>query len=447
VKRFALFFAIILLAVGVAVAQDTDILHVDASESLGTISPYVYGSNMNLYSIIPLSLVDEAQALNLGFMRYGGGDTDRMDMRPSIIDLFVFQMRQIGAEPSMSVRLLGGTPEAAAELVRYSNIEKDYDIRYWSIGNEPNLFVALMGVDTYTAEDLSREWRAIAEAMLEVDPDIMLIGPDITQYVITNAEDLENLQYLPPNDGGAPLDAQGNDWLREFLITNGDILDYVAIHRYPYPGLSEDGQGGATIEGLRQNSAEWDVIIPNLRTVIREWAGHDIPIAVTEINSNSANSIGGEASLDSFYNAIWLGDVLGRMITHNVEIVAYWDMQGGAGRGWGILGSLDVRPTYYTYLMYTHFGTERLASESDDPDVQIYAAEREDGALTLLVINLGPDEQTKTLSLAGFADSAEAEVWLFDAGHSAEQVDSIQISDGAEITIPGQSMTMYVIPR
>jgi hypothetical protein len=46
----------------------------------------------------------------------------------------------LGAEPSISVRLHGGTPEAAAELVRYTNIEQGYAVRYWSIGNEPSLY-------------------------------------------------------------------------------------------------------------------------------------------------------------------------------------------------------------------------------------------------------------------------------------------------------------------
>lgn len=443
-KIILLLTLLFLVCVPLASAQDNPAadapLVVDASESLGTISPYVYGSNYNLYSIVPVDLMDEAQTLGLRYMRFGGGDTDRMDLRNNIIDLFVFQTRQVGAEPAMSVRLLGGTPEAAAEIVRYTNIEKDYNIRYWSIGNEPNLFVALMGVETYTAEQLASEWRAIAEAMLEVDPDLIFVGPDITQYVPL---DTDPLRYLPSRLGGAPLDAEGNDWLEVFLKANGDLLDYVAIHRYPWPG---PGGSGATIDGLRRNGEEWETIIPNLRVLIREWAGRDIPIAVTEINSNSANSTGGPASLDSFYNAIWLGDILGRMIRLQVDIVAYWDIQGSTGRGWGILGSYNLRPTAHTYQMYTHFGTELMASSSRDRDVRVYAARRDDGTLTLMVINLGPDEATKTLSITGFEASGDAEVWRFDADNDAVQIENQPVGDGAEITIPGQSMTLYAIP-
>ncbi|MCU0475731.1 MAG: hypothetical protein MUC99_06425 [Anaerolineae bacterium] len=259
-RRLLALILLLLASFSSSIAQDPsdNTLTVDASQSLGTISPYVYGSNMNLYTIIPAALMEEAQALGLRYMRFGGGDTDILDLRNNIIDLFVLQARAVGAEPALSVRLLGGTPEKAAEIVRYANITKGYGIKYWSIGNEPNLFVALMDVETYTTTDLNTQWRAIAEAMLEVDPEIIFVGP---------------------------LDAQGNDWMIDFLRANGDLLGYVAIHRYPYPGFGAGS--GADTDSLRDINDEWDTSIPNLRALIRDITGRDIPIAVTEINSKT----------------------------------------------------------------------------------------------------------------------------------------------------------------
>ena len=433
----------LLLFIPGTLAQE-NALHVDASQSLGMISPYVYGSNLGLYGVIPPAMMPQAQVLGMKYLRFGGGDSDRRDVQKSSLDLFVYQARQLGAEPAMTVRLLGGTPEQAADLVRYANVEKDYNIRYWSIGNEPNLFQGLMHVP-YTSEDLNREWRAIAEAMRAVDPDILLVGPDITQYVVLNA-DSGNIQYLEASGGGHPRDPQGRDWLQEFLKANGDLVDIVSLHRYPYPGAGGSSTSIATIDGLRANTLEWDTFIANTRQIIREAAGRDIPLAITEFNSNSSQSSGAEASLDSFYNAIWLGDVLGRLIRQQVDIVAYWDLQGDINRAWGLMDRYGVRPTYYAYVMYTHFGTELLSSESTDPDVSLYAARREDGALTLMVINLGPDEKTKTLSIDGFTSGGDAEVWRFDADHNAEQIDSQAVADGATITVPGQSITLYSVP-
>jgi hypothetical protein len=121
----------------------------------------------------------------------------------------------MNAMPSIHVRLENGTPEAAADLVRYTNIVRDYDVRYWYIGNEPNLF------DDYTVAQYVVEWRTIAEAMREVDPDIVLIGPEVSQWNGTPQVD--------------PVDPEGVDWLRGFLQANGDIVDVIAVHRYPFP--------------------------------------------------------------------------------------------------------------------------------------------------------------------------------------------------------------------
>ncbi len=423
-------------------AQDEGRVMVDPQQVIGEISPYVYGSNMNLYAIIPQSLMDEAKALGLRLMRFGGGDTDVQDLRTNIIDLFVLQSRAIGAEPLLSVRLLGGTPEKAAEIVRYANVEKGYDIRYWSIGNEPNLFVALMGVPTYTVDDLNQQWRAIAQAMLAVDPDIVFVGPDITQYVVLDAAEGQ-VEYLPPALGGSALDANGDDWLQAFLRANGDLLGVVAVHRYPYPGLTGTG---ATIEGLQSINGEWDIAIPNLREIVRRAAGRDLPIAITEFNSNSANSSGGPASLDSFANAIWVGDVLARFIRHGVEYAAYWDVQGAGNRAWGLLGSFNVRPTAYTYMLYTRLGTQQVASEAGVDGVSVVAALREDGALTIMLVNLSPDEQTPALEIAGLAAPAEAEVWRYDSEHKAAMLAPQTLASGQPITLPAMSLTLYIIP-
>ncbi len=442
-KRIFLWLALLLLvSAGIATAQD-DVLHVDASQDLGPISPYIYGANTG-FSIIPPDLMPQVQALGIKFLRLGGGLSDQQNIDDITIDLHVLQARQMGAEPLITVRLLDGSPEKAADAVRHANVDKKYNVRFWSIGNEPNFFVAVMNAASYTADDLTQQWRAIAEAMLAVDPTITLVGPDISQYVPLSV-DPDNLQYVEGSAGGDPTDDMGKDWLREFLRVNGDLVGIVSIHRYPYPGLSGKRASQSSIAGLRENITEWETSIPNLRKIIQETTGRDIPIAVTEVNSNSIPSSGGEAGLDSLFNAIWMGDVLGRLIRQQVEIVSYWALRS-QGNGFGLLGLSDLRPTYYTYLMYTHFGTHLVQTEFDDSGVSIYAAKRDDGTLTLMVVNMGADEATQTLQLDGFVPGGQAEVWRLDGEHNAEQIDPADVADGGSITVPGQSLTLYAIP-
>jgi alpha-L-arabinofuranosidase len=436
-RKFFWLVLLLLLTTGRVFSQDAG-LQVDVSQDLGPISPYLFGANAQ-QSVITPDNMPTAQAMGLKILRLGGGPSDQSDLSKPAVDFFIVQARQLGAEPLVTVRLLNGSPEKAAEMVRYANITKKYNIKYWSIGNEPNFFVAVLKAKSYTTEDLTKNWRAIAEAMKAVDPNIILVGPDISQYVVLNA-DSNPIQYLEGNGGGDPTDDLGKDWMQEFLKANGDLIGVVSIHRYPYPGGKPTNT--ATIDGLRANSREWETIIPNLRKIINRSTGRDIPIAVTEFNSNSSNNMGGEASLDSHYNGIWTAVVLGHLIRQKVDMALYWNIQT-KGNGFGLIGNGTLRPSYYAYVMYSHLGTELLGSESADQDVTITAAKTSDGKLTLMVINLASAEKQIALNLKGNSLPKEADVWLFDKDHKAENI-GMQDLTGGVLTLPAESVTLYV---
>lgn len=424
-RTMAILVLLILLVTAVSAgAQDGPALIVDAGQSLGPISPYVYGANYGPLSAVPLDLVDEAQASGITMLRFPGGRWgDQYNIQHYQLDTYLWLCQQMGAEPFVHVRLENGTPEAAAALVTYANIEKGYAIRYWGIGNEPNLF------DNYTTVDHNQQWRAIAQAMRAVDPTILLIGPDTSQFTGDPAVD--------------PRDAAGRDWVREFLLANGDLVDIVAVHRYPFPR----GNTPATVADLRQNTAEWSQILPALRALIRETTGRDdLPVAITEANSSWSANVGGEASTDSLYNALWWADVLGRLIADQAAIVNFFELQTPANRGkFGLLTSLGVTPVYYTYQLYQRFGTELLIAASALPDVSIYAARRDDGALTVMIVNLRDEAVTAGLDLRNFVPGAPAEVWRLDAEHNAARLDDLPLGD-APLALPGRSLTLLIVP-
>jgi hypothetical protein len=426
-KKYLLFAILLVLAFHVTLAQDTPsaTLTVDALDSQGEISPYVYGASYGPWAQVSPEMLPQAADSGVTFLRFPGGNWgDENDIRPNLLDLFVTQARSWGAEPSVATRVDGGTPEKASELVRYANIEKGYNIRYWTIGNEPDLD------PDYDVQRFSKEWREQAEAMLAVDPDIILYGPEVSQYPST----VDASDYL----------LKRREFVREFLKVNGDMVDIVSVHRYPFPINSNTP---TKLDWLRANAPEADVLVDLLRQDIQESVGRDLPSAITEINSHYSNSIGGEATPDSLYNAIWWADVLGRFIKNKVEMISYFALYTSPITGsFGMLSRYEPRPTYYTYQLYKQFGTELVKSESSDNDVTIYAAKRDDGTLTLMVVNLTPDEMTRTLQLGGFTPSGEADVWRFDTDHNAEQIESQAIDNGTSLSLPGQSITLYVIP-
>jgi hypothetical protein len=349
-----------------------------------------------------------------------------IDIQPFQIDVFMDFCRRLGAMPTISVRLLGGKPETAAELVRYTNLEKEYGVSYWSIGNEPNLFTALgYAKYEYTIEDLNREWRAIAEAMKGVDPSIRLMGPELSQWN-------ESLNTTP-------RDISGRDWMTEFLKVNGDLADVVTVHRYPMYSPNRP----VSVPDLRANVRKWNGEVDYLRQVIRATLGRDLPVAFTEVNSDPSSAMLQEVSPDSFYNAIWYADVLGRMIDADVFMVNQWVISQRSG-GLGLLSGTTIRPTFYVFPLYKNFGNQQVYAASGVTDVDIFAAKRADGALTLMVINLSDAEKNIPLQVKG-KKPKEAEVRLLDVSHDAENLGMQPFVADGTVTLPPRSAALYAI--
>jgi len=403
-----------------------DALYVDPGLDLGPISPYIFGTNYGPMHAIPLEMVPAVEQAGFTALRWPGGAWgDSADMLPFQVDEFVGFYTRLGALPTISVRLLGGSPEKAAELVRYTNIEKQYGVVYWSIGNEATLYESQTG-EPYDTVRFNQEWRGIAEAMRAVDPTIKLMGPELHQWGIDLAS--------------TPKDSAGRDWMTEFLQANGDLVDVVTVHRYP---LWRPGAQAVTIDELRDNTAEWPGLVTYLRSLIQETTGRDLPIAFTEVNSSPTGVFGGETTPDSFRNAIWYADVLGRLIQQRVFMVNQWVISQRSG-GLSLIYGSQIRPTYYVFILYKSFGSEQVYASSGIPDVTVYAAKRDDGALTIMVINLSDSEQRVPLQVQGGLPS-QAELWLLDATHNAENLGLQALPADGILSLPGQSAALYVV--
>lgn len=402
--------------------------------ALGTISPYVLGSNYGPWTAVPADMLAAAFDSGVKVVRFPGGAWgDRNELKPYQVDAFMNFVDQIGTEGAdvmINVNLRDGTPEQAAELVRYVNIEKGYGVNYWAIGNEPTLFGEELKItgraDDYDTEQFNREYRQFAEAMRAVDPTIKLIGPELHQY--------------QPVEDSNPKDSSGRDWMIEFLKANGDIVDVVSFHRYPLPGGSPNGI--FTFEDLQRQSYEWEHTFAYLNGLIAEHTGREIPIAVTEVNTYWSPAVQGDVTPDSHYAAIWYAELLGQAIESDVFMVNHW-LLAQAGTGHGMIDRADVRPSYHTLQLFRKFGAEQVVAESGVEGVSVYAALRDDGALTVIVNNLNDEAQTATLQLPDDI-SREAELWRLDVEHDPDSAETIAIPDDNTLTFPAQSVSLLI---
>ncbi len=368
---------------------------------VGSVNPHVYGANFGPLSTVPLALLPQAQDAQLNLLRFPGGRWgDTNDIKGFHLDILKSTLDLMNTDLSMQVRLEGGSPQQAIELMELVK-EKGLEVSYWHIGNEPNLF------DNYTVAAFNKDWRAIATAMLEYDPSIKLIGPDISQW---NAA-----------VGVEPTDLKGKKWLDDFLSANGDLLSIVAIHRYPFPSSFEESS--ANPDALRADAQTWDELIPSLKERIKTLTGQDLPVAVSEVNSHWNSAAFTESSPDSLLSAVWWADVLGKLIYDGVSIVNYFDLQTNPQRGGlGLLGQNEVRPSYYVYQLYQHLNQSILKSSSSDALISIYASKNREGKLSLIVTNLHNEAVNASLTLVDGFTFENAEAFLLDETHLAQEI-------------------------
>lgn len=417
----------------VAPADPADIpdgVWVRTAGRLEPISPLVFGTNYGPWMAVPVDNVENFEQSGLNFLRFPGGRWgDSNDLRDYQIRQLMTHVDQIDGDVTISARLLGGSPEQAAALVQLVNDEMGHDVEYWSIGNEPSLYQTFQDAEQWDTAHYNEQWRLFAEAMLAVDPDIRLLGPNTHQF---RADETQN-----------PKDDEGLDWMREFLRANGEMIDVVTFHRYPFPTNLENPVAPA--EELRDNSEEWDEIIPKIREVIREETGRDLPIGIMEINSSWSDGSGSESTPDSHLSAIWWADVLARMIHHDVEMVTHFALNSNRS-GWALLTRNDVRPAYFVYRMFDQLGETQLETYSDHRYVTVVAAERDaDEVLTVLLVNRSTQEIAIPLQVDDGRPVVATEAWRFDADNNAVDLGASDI-DG-DVTLPGESITVYVINR
>jgi hypothetical protein len=288
-------------------------------------------------------------ALKPALLRVGGYNNDANTADPfddAQFDRAVAYAHAIGAEPLIQVPLLadidGSPPTAAtaAAMVAYANVTKGYGIKYFSIGNEPDLYAtqgslsdqSQPAIPNYQPSDYCASVRAYVTAMKAIDATIKIVGPDLSWHYIA-----------------------GNDWLTPILQGCGDLFDVVAIHRYPFNSKQ------ATLDAASGDATTFATFLTSVRSLVQATGYGSKPLAITEMNivyDSTACQLGG--SPGTIGSALWLADVLGTAINNDLWTSAIWDIGDNDLWAFGLAGTAPLhtpRPEYYAYQLYAdHFG-------------------------------------------------------------------------------------------
>lgn len=189
----------------------TEHIALDVNAPSSTVSPLINGQNLGIWAIPneqfdEKAVVAETNTIHPNTIRFIGGtlgdgllwtrDNSKSWhkspgkqstlgwLTPKDIDEAAKFAKKTNSELIMQTNARIHNASLAADMVRYANKEKGYGIKYWTIGNEPDLWSGSFPLgEGEPKEVLEPEFYAktvveYAKAMKEVDPTIQIIAPE-----------------------------------------------------------------------------------------------------------------------------------------------------------------------------------------------------------------------------------------------------------------------------
>ena len=378
-------------------------------------------------------------------------------------------------DPARTSRAVGASYVRGliADLVSRFGRASAGGVRYVEMDNEPALWDSThrdVHPDPLTYDELVSRTIDIAASVKAADPSAKVVGPSDWGWCAYLYSPADPGHCSSGSDraahGGAPLAAWYLAQLHAYQVAHGvRLLDVFDEHYYPQSGVALRDAGSASLQAkrLRSTRSLWDPtyideswisdtqpggVAVRLLPRMRAWVNANYPgtkLGITEYDFGGLESLNG---------ALAQADVLGILGREDVALATLWGagppsqpwafafrMFRGPGGSASRFGSVSVRARSAGSAARPNGGQDRLA---------VYAAERPDGTLTVIVINKTGSALRSPLTLAGASFGSRARVWRYDDTdlHHIRRLADATVSGGAtRLTYPGQSITLLVIPR
>jgi hypothetical protein len=318
-------------------------------------------------------------------------------------------MRANGIEPILQVPMDAWTFSAAqaADIVYHVNVTNGRNVKYWSIGNEPDL--ATGDYQYTTAEEVANYLKPFASAMKAVDSSIKIIGPDTAWY---NEDIIEGL-----TTPGGDWDITGKDEHNRYYI------DVISFHYYRGDGYQDRTNviGALTeFDGFRDDLAALKIRLANCNSAHSRTGSNALTMAVTEANVNWQNPVSSLSGSDatSFLGGQFWAEILGVSAQQGVDFVTFWSVIEGNQLGY--LGSSGTkRPSYYHFqMMAQNFRGNSIGVVDNQGDVKTFAAKDVDQVAVLIMNESNTTDMAYSVRLDNVNPSATLTVKV-DAGITA----------------------------
>ena len=339
-------------------------------------------------------------------IRFGGISPDRE--RPTNFQYIkmIDSIRAKGMEPVMQVSFHNGkfSAQQAAEVVQYINVTRGKNVKYWIIGNEPDLEYS------YTsASQVAAYIKPFASAMKAVDPSILTIGPETAWF---NEGIINGL--TTPN---GPYDITGRDANGRYYI------DVISFHTYPFNGSQNRDQ---VITKLTETGGFQDKLdylngrIDQCNSAHSRSGASALKTAVTEMNicyKNAASDNVNGVGANSFIGGQFIAEMFGIGLKKGVSMMNIWSVIEGNNQELNI-GYLDrttgaKKSNYYHFkMMAENFRGNYVNGTSNNAKVKVFGS-KSSNLIQVLIMNQeqsGNQNYTVRLNQAAIAGNSSLKI-------------------------------------
>jgi hypothetical protein len=391
----------------------------------------IFGINAQTWDgdLLQPKTAEMVKAVKHTFIRFPGGLTaDEYHWKEVLakkdylvdVDEFLDFCKQTNTEPMFTVNFGSGTPQEAAEWVKYVNVDKKTGVRYWEIGNE---LYGSWHKYSCSAKEYGKKCAEFIKAMKAVDPSIVI---------------------------GVVWQLSG-DWNRIVFEYTKDIADAVIVHNYTQE-IGEENDNN-----LLSTPQRLDAIFSQIRKQAQDNGapGKTYRVWLTEWNSVTNNPTPQTLGM---VNALFVADYLGMLAKNSIDLAAYWNIHNGIfdrGGDYGYLSRDDVpeglnvpRPSYFAFKVARESLQGKLVlCKSDDINVAVYGTIQSDGSKNMLIINKYPFTAGDiTIQIPGFEGIGSlTQITNDNVKNSMLRTQEVTIKKGVGIKIPAYSISMLRI--
>lgn len=344
-------------------------------------------------------------------------DQDILDFDEYILYLREFAGRAYIVVPYESYERSNKTKEEfiehAVAWVRYANIQKNYGVMYWEVGNEN------WHNKTGSASEIAHIAKEFSQAMKSVDPNIKVGCSGITR-----------------------------EWCKTLLKIAGEDIDFIAVSNY------WGWQKNFEYYGATENVI-LDVWARNAAQAINESLHRDrIKVIVAEFSAVDwskkwphRNDLG---------HAIVSFDIAGQLLcNNNVELAMLWGtryMEGELEKNWYALGNRnEILPAGRPLAIWGYFLKSKMVKVSGPKRSRCFASfEPRTHALTVFVINKDTAPRKVRIEVKATSNFSTVDVYHFAGTGEADmkptwsKVATMDVSANIlkGVELPGTSITV-----